>query len=236
MILNTDIGLKPFERVEDLQCVSGGGYYIIQSENKYKFTSDAVALANFAARRIRGGKRVIDLCSGSGVIPLLLCAKTSASVTAVELDGELFDMAVRSVVLNGLGSRVRLVHADILEYKDEPFDAVTVNPPYFKLGSGLIREVDKGACAEINVTLSGVVGACSRLVNFGGSVFMVHRADRLADIITEMRAVSLEVKELLFLRGGGVILRAVRGGKCGLKILNEFKEGDDALYCSYTNR
>lgn len=234
--MKSKVELNEYERIEDLQCVDGGGYYIIQSEKKYKFTSDAVALANFAARNIRGSKRVVDLCSGSAVIPLLLCAKTNAVITAVELDGELFDMAARSVELNDLGSRVQLCHADVKEFRAEPFDVVTVNPPYFKVGSGFIREVDKGACAEVNITLEGVVRACARLVNTGGSVFMVHRADRLADIICEMRAASLEVKEVFFLRGGGVIIKAVRGGKCGLKILNNFTEGDDALYCSYTNR
>lgn len=145
--------LKENERIEDLQYK---GIKIIQSENGYRFTTDAVLLANF----VRGakGKKVVDIGCGSGIVSILIAAKQQPSlVVGVEIQPEVADMAARSVEMNGLSDTVTVVCSDVREWAkgtDGTYDVVVVNPPYRKVGSGFSQEADTLAISRHEVTLT----------------------------------------------------------------------------------
>lgn len=186
------------EKIEDLGI---GGYKIIQSKDGFCFGSDAVLLAKFA--RVPKGGRVLDLCTGTGIIPVLcyaLCAP--ASVDAVEIIPRVADMAARTMKLNGLENVIRVRNADLADapaiFGKRVFDAVTCNPPYMPFGGGLVNPNDELAVSrhEIKCTLDGVVKSAAACLKTGGKLFMVHRADRLCDVITSFRAHGIEPKRL----------------------------------------
>ena len=182
------------EILDDLQ----NGYFIFQPDGGFKFGMDAVLLADFAAVRAR---RAIDLCTGTGIIPILLAAKTeTAHIDAVEIQHDMADMAKRSVAYNGLEDRINIIEGDL---KDAPqmlgkgcYDVVTVNPPYMKHGVGIINDGDMKAVSrhEIKCTLEDVIRVSSELLIPHGKLFIVHRPSRLADLFCEMRRFSVEPK------------------------------------------
>lgn len=182
------------ETLDDLQ----NGYYIIQKGNGFRFGIDAVLLSDFA--KSATGK-VMDLCTGTGIIPLLLAAKSKAEhIDAVEIQPEIADMARRSVEYNSLVDKINIQCADL---KDAPklfgksiYDAVTVNPPYMRTGSGLLNDTDTKTVSrhEIKCTLDDVIRVSSELLKPHGKLFMVHRPSRLAEIFSAMRQYRLEPK------------------------------------------
>ena len=214
------------ERLDDLMT---GGLKIIQSEDVFSFSLDAVLLARFAPVPAKG--RIVDLCSGNGVIPLLLSTRTSASITGVEIQRRPAEMAERNVRLNGLQHRIRIEQADLRTFHitagHGAFDLVTVNPPYLSAGSGDLTLNPRIAAArhEIYATLSDVAEACARLVKSGGKVAMVHRPSRLADIMTEFRRVRLEPKRVRFVHpradkeANMVLIEAMKDGKPELRLM-----------------
>ena len=192
------IQLREFERIDDLQF---RGLKIIQNTRKFCFGTDAVLLSHFAG--IRKGDRVVDLGSGTGIVPILLSGRMEdAQISGVEIQPDMVEMAGRSIMLNGLESRVRIIAGDL---KDAPdmlgkgrFTLVVSNPPYKKAGSGILNPEDDMAVArhEIFCTLEDVLKAASGLLCFGGRFAMVHRPDRLMDILTGMRQYRLEPKRI----------------------------------------
>jgi tRNA1Val (adenine37-N6)-methyltransferase len=188
--------LKDDETLDDLQL---GGIYVIQKKDAFRFGVDAVLLANFA--RVKRGMNVIDLCTGTGIIPFILAGKTEASfITGIEIQEEMVEMANRSTKYNNLTRRVRFINGDLKDttlLKELPrVDIVTVNPPYKLLNSGIINTNDKNAIArhEICCTLEDVIIACRLLLKDNGRMFMVHRPERLADILCLMRKHKIEPK------------------------------------------
>ncbi|MBQ9279767.1 MAG: tRNA1(Val) (adenine(37)-N6)-methyltransferase [Clostridia bacterium] len=193
--------LKNNERIDDLQWKD---LKIIQNINGFRFGIDAVLLANFA----KGMKRsdfVVDLCTGTGIIPILLSGKTNAKkIAGVEIQEEYADMARRSVLLNGIEDRIEIIHKDLnllnREIRPGTVDSVTVNPPYKKKGSGIMNEVDALTVArhEIYCTLEDVIKEASRILKTNGSFYMVHRPERLVDIFCLMRQYHIEPKRIKF--------------------------------------
>lgn len=190
--------LKEDETLDDLQL---GGIYVIQKENAFRFGVDAVLLANFA--KVKRGMRVLDLCSGTGIIPFILSGKTEAAyITGLEIQEEMVEMASRSVKYNNLENRVEFIEGDLknasLLKRIPKVEVVTVNPPYKLQNSGLINPNDKNAIArhEICCTLEDVIVACRILLKDNGRMYMVHRPDRLADILCLMRKHSIEPKTI----------------------------------------
>ncbi len=190
--------LRENERIDDLQ---RNGYRIIQNPEKFCFGMDAVLLSGFA--RVKRGAQVLDLGTGTGIIPILLEAKTEAAhLTALEIQEESADMARRSVQLNGLEGKIDVVTGDIKEadqlFKAASFDVVTCNPPYMIGQHGLRNPEEPKAIArhEILCTLEDVVRNAAKLLKTGGSFFMVHRPFRLAEIITVMTQYKLEPKRM----------------------------------------
>ncbi|MDE7333406.1 MAG: tRNA1(Val) (adenine(37)-N6)-methyltransferase [Lachnospiraceae bacterium] len=213
--------LKKNERIDDLQ---RNHYRIIQDPDRFCFGMDAVLLSGFA--RAKEGDRVIDLGTGTGIIPILMEAKTCAAhMTGLEIQPDSADMARRSVKLNGLEEKIEIVTGDIKEavslFGAASFDVVTCNPPYMTEHHGLTNPGAPKAIArhEILCTLEDVISQGSRLLKPGGNFYMVHRPFRLADIIVLLRQYKLEPKRMKLVYPfvdkdpNMVLIEANRGGR-----------------------
>lgn len=220
--------LKGDERLDHLLAEN---LRIIQSPSVFSFSLDAVLLSRFVYVPIQKG-RIIDLCSGNGVIPLFLSARTKGHITGVEIQERLYDMACRSIAYNGLQDRLQMVHGDLKEmtakYGYGKFDVVTCNPPYFTTPSNDYKNENEHlaiARHEILCTLEDAVRASSQLVKQGGKVAFVHRPGRLLDMIMLMRQYKLEPKriQLVYPQQGKeanvLLVEAIKNGKPDLKIL-----------------
>lgn len=190
--------ILPNETVENLGI---GDFKIIQSKNGFCFGSDAVLLSKFAG--FKKGDRVLDLCTGTGIIPVLIWALNSLKhIDAVEILPHVAAMAQRTMELNNLSENICVKNADLKDcveiYGKRQFNAVTCNPPYMNQGGGLVNPKDFLAVArhEICCTLDDVVRIASLMLKPHGKLFMVHRADRLCDVITTFRKYEIEPKRL----------------------------------------
>lgn len=204
---------------------------IIQSPTVFSYSIDAVLLADFASVPLKKGK-IIDLCSGNGVLPLLMSKSTTAPITGVEIQARLFDMAMRSIQHNQKQEQIKMIHDDLkhmpARFGNDKFDLVTVNPPYFQTKHhDHLNKNDYLTIArhEILTTLEQVIKVCSQLVKSGGKVAMVHRPGRLVDILTLMRHYKLEPKKIRFVypkkgkEANILLIEATRDGKADLKLL-----------------
>ncbi|MDY3250929.1 MAG: tRNA1(Val) (adenine(37)-N6)-methyltransferase [Candidatus Choladocola sp.] len=220
------IELKDGERLDDLH---RNGYRIIQNEKLFCFGMDAVLLSGFA--KVKEGERALDLGTGTGIIPILLAAKTQGEhFTGLEISGISADMARRSVLLNGLEQRIQIIQGDIKEagelFAPASFDTVTSNPPYMIGQHGLVNPDPEKAAArhEIFCTLEDVVRAAARLVRPGGHFYMVHRPFRLAEIICTLAKYRLEPKRMQLVypfvdkEPNMVLIEAVRGGRSRMTV------------------
>ena len=190
--------IKEDETIDDLQLKD---LNLIQKKDGFKFGIDAVLLSDFAC--IKNKHRVIDLCTGTGIIPFLIYGKYEPqSVYGLEIQEEMVDMAKRSVKLNSLDEKVFFLNEDLKNIQFlkqlEKFDVVTVNPPYKLNNSGIINPNDKLAIArhEILCNLEDVISAARVLLKDNGRLFMIHRPERLADIFTLMRKYKIEPKRV----------------------------------------
>ena len=190
--------LKEGERLDDLQI---NGYEIIQHPGKFCFGMDAVLLSNFA--RVKKGECALDLGTGTGIIPILLTAKTDGErFVGLEIQDESADMARRSVEHNHLEERVKIVNGDIKEassiFGSASFDVVTTNPPYMIGQHGIANTSDSKAIArhEVLCTLEDVLRESAKVLRPGGRFYMVHRPFRLAEILSKMVQVGIEPKRM----------------------------------------
>ena len=213
--------LKENERIDDLQ---RNGYRIIQDPERFCFGMDAVLLSGFAV--VKDGARVLDLGTGTGIIPILLAAKTGAAhLTGLEIQADSADMAGRSVALNGLEEKIDIVAGDIKEagriFDAASFDVITCNPPYMIGRHGLKNPEDAKAIArhEILCTLEDVTEQTAKLLKPGGKFFLVHRPFRLAEIMVTLKKYKLEPKRMQLVypfvdkEPNMVLLEAARGGR-----------------------
>lgn len=186
--------LKDNERIDDLQC---RGYKIIQNPNGYCFTGDSVLLSNLI--NVKKGDKVVDLCTGSGVVALLTDAKYSPlRVIGVELQQRLADMAMRSVKLNNL-STVEIINKPLQGiHKDigSGYDVVTVNPPYENAPLKESYTEDDICKREVKVTLEEIIKESASLLRYGGLFYMINRTRRFVDVICHMRAYGIEPKKI----------------------------------------
>ncbi len=218
--------LKEGERLDDLEC---DGLRLIQHPEKFCFGMDAVLLSSFA--RADKTHRVIDLGTGTGVIPILLSSKTRAKeIVGLEIQTDMADMASRSVQFNGLQERIRIVSGDLRESKTlfspGEFHVVTANPPYMKENSGLLNPADALSLArhEVCCNIEDLSAAAAYLLGENGRFFLVHRPNRLIDIITSMKKHRLEPKRMTFVHPyvwkapNLVLIEALKGGGSFLKV------------------
>lgn len=243
-----DIKLEHNERIDDLQYK---GLKLIQKKNGFCFGVDAVLVANFAD--IKGNETVIDLGTGTGIIPILIAGKTPAkSVVGIEIQEEIALMAKRSVEMNNLEQRVKIVCGDIKNsvqlFGGSSFDVVITNPPYMNCGGGLLNISDTKSISrhEILCTLEDIMKASGSLLVPGGQFVMVHRPDRLADIVWLMRKYSIEPKYMRFVhpspykKANLILIKGTRQGRPQLKMLEplyvydengNFSREIDEIYC-----
>jgi tRNA1(Val) A37 N6-methylase TrmN6 len=204
---------------------------IIQSPTVFSFSLDAVLLARFAYMPIQKGN-IIDLCTGNGIIPLILSTRTKGKITGVEIQERLYDMAVRSITYNDLNNQIKLIHGDLNDMPKHlgygKFDVITCNPPYFatpKKDKQNLNEHLAIARHEIMCTLEDVIRVSSQLVKQGGKVALVHRPGRLVDIVELMRKYGVEPKRIQFVfpkqgkEANTLLVEGIKGGGSDLKLL-----------------
>ena len=194
--MNKDL-VKENERVDDLQ----NGCYVIQDREKFCFGMDAVLLSGFT--KVKEGEKVLDMCTGTGIIPILLSAKTKGkNFTGIEIQEDCAQMAERSVKYNGLEDRIQIIQGDIKEavsiFGAASFHVVTCNPPYMIGQHGLQNPYMAKAIArhEILCTLEDVVSQAAAVLKDRGRFYMVHRPFRLAEIFQVLMKYKLEPKRM----------------------------------------
>ncbi|MEH6943592.1 tRNA1(Val) (adenine(37)-N6)-methyltransferase [Bacillus sp. JJ722] len=212
---------------------------IIQSPSVFSFSLDAVLLARFVSVPIVKGQ-LVDLCSGNGVIPLLLSTRTRGKIIGVEIQERLYDMAIRSIEYNQLSDQLEMMHRDLKGVPKEigysKYDVVTCNPPYFPTPSA--EEINKNkhfaiARHEILCNLEDVIQTSSHLLKQGGKAAFVHRPGRLTDILTLMRKYRIEPKRIQFVHpmigkeANTVLIEGIKDGNPDLKILPPFTVYDE---------
>lgn len=223
---NSGFELCEDERIDDLQ---RNGLQIIQKTGGFCFGMDAVLLSGFAT--VKDGELTADLGTGTGIIPILLSAKTEGKhFTGLEIQVEMAEMASRSIQLNGLDDRVRIVQGDIKEasqmFGKASFDVVTSNPPYMNDAHGLKNPDLPKAIArhEVLCTLDDVVREAAMLLKPGGRFYIVHRPHRLVEIIAAMKMYKLEPKRMKLVHpfvdkdANMVLIEAFRGGRPMMKV------------------
>lgn len=214
------------ERLDELH---RNGYYIIQDPRRFCFGMDAVLLSGFA--KAKSGERVLDLGTGTGIIPILMEAKTDASdFVALEIQEESADMARRSVMYNQLENKINVVTGDIKDaskiFGASSFDVITTNPPYMIGEHGISCATDAKAIArhEVLCDLDDILRESAKLLRPGGRFYMVHRPFRMAEIFSKMVAYKIEPKRMQLVypyvdkEPNMVLIEGLRGGKSRLTV------------------
>jgi tRNA1Val (adenine37-N6)-methyltransferase len=221
---STEIIVRPGERID---CFMDGRLKLIQSKDGYRFSIDAILLAEFVT--IRQGDVVVDLGTGCGVIPLiLLLTKLVGYAFGLEIQEELAGQAARNVLLNGFDDKMRVVLGDIKNppIAEESADVVICNPPYRQVKSGRINPDPRRAIArhEIMASIDDILRAARSVLRKKGRLAVIYSSVRLADILVRMRRFNLEPKKIQIiypdLNSGAklVLVEAILGGRPGLKI------------------
>ena len=194
-----EIFLKENERIDDLQL---NNLKVIQNKDGFCFGIDAVLLSDFA-KDIYKDSKVLDLGTGTGILGILLCGKTKLSkIYGIDIQEEVCDMASRSIKLNNLENRFEIINKNIKDLKDifeeNSFDAIVSNPPYKKDNSGIKNESQTKLISrhEITASLEDFISISSKLLKNNGSIYMVHRPERLSDLLYLLKKYNLEPKKL----------------------------------------
>ena len=219
------------ERLEDLGVLN---LKVYQDDELYCFTSDSLLLSRFAT--IKKGEVVADFCSGSGVVGFNLYGLNASlvdSVTFFEMQKPLFDLSVKSIKENGLEDKISAVNTRLQDIDTEyfgKFSLIVCNPPYMSKDSGEHnKDYYKAVCkSEIELSLEELIKAIGKCLKYGGRTAIVHRADRLCDIVCLMRENNIEPKRLQFVSSGDkepylLLIEGVKGGKSSIKVLNNAK-------------
>lgn len=222
-----EIELKENERIDNLEL---NGLKIIQNKKGFCFGIDSVLLSEFA-KNIKKEANVLDLGTGTGIIPILLCGKTELKkVTGVEIQEEVAEMAKRSIKLNQLENRFEIINENILNlnqiYQKQTFDVIVTNPPYKKRNTGIINENQKKIISrhELTANLEDFIKIARDLLKDKGEFYMVHRPERLVDILSLMRSYKIEPKILRLVYPNKrkepklILVKGIKNGKPFLKL------------------
>ena len=230
--MKMNVVLKENERIDDLEFKN---LKIIQDKSGFCFGMDSVILTDFA-KEIKKDSMVLDLGTGTGIIPILLCGKTNLKkVIGVEIQKEVAEMASRSAKLNNLENRFEVLNENIINlnkiYNNQSFDVIVTNPPYKKKNSGIINENEKKVISrhEITANLEDFIKISKDLLKDKGEFYIVHRPERLVDIFSLMRKYKIEPKVLKMVypnRNKEPNLMLIKGIKNG----KQFLEFENNLY------
>lgn len=206
--------------------------YIYQNDDWFKFSLDSVLLANFVTINLKT-KKILDLATGNAPIPMLLTYRTKAKIYGIELQKEIYELAEKSIIENNMSEQICLLNVDIKDANKylgyEQFDVVTCNPPYFKtsnkelLNSDMVKAI---ARHEIFLNLEDVCGIAFQCLKNKGIFAMVHRPERLLEILDTMRKYNIEPKKIQFVYpkidkdANMVLIEGIKHGKSGVKLLN----------------
>ena len=216
-----------------------GGLKLMQDPDAFCYGTDAVILAGKAAEKAKDTSKIMDMCTGNGIIPLILSHKTDCQdIVGVELQESAYELACKNARLNSLTDRISFMNCDVLDLPDElndSFTVVTINPPYTEKGRGLTGEESPKSIARHETTagLEDFIRKASEVLKERGELFMIHRPQRLADLITSSRKYGLEPKTMQLIcphRGekpNMVILHCVKGAGKQLDIESELFVRDD---------
>lgn len=219
--------LKENERIDDLEYK---GFKLIQNKKGFCFGVDSVLLSDYA-KRIKKNAKVVDIGTGTGIISILLCGKTSLEkIYGIEIQADVAEMAMRSAKLNHLEDRFEVINVNIKDVFSRlnkyEYDVVVTNPPYKKLDTG-VKSTEKRQLIsrhEVECTLEDIIESASKLLKDLGEFYMVHRAERIVDIMCLLRKYKLEPKNLRFVYSRAedkptlILIRAVKCAKEFLKI------------------
>ena len=215
------------ERLDDILGYSNLKIY--QNSDYFAFSLDSIILANYCNIRLRD-KKIVDFCTGNGVIPLILTRRTKAEIFGIEIQMNLADLAIKSVSYNGLENQIKIINEDVKDFSKKnisKFDLVLCNPPYFKLNekSSLNESYEKKiARHEIMIDIEGVCDCAKKVLKDNGNLCLVHRSERLMEIIEILRKNNFEPKRIKFVHetiekeSTLVLIEAQKLGKVGLKI------------------
>lgn len=205
--------------------------FIVQDTEMFNFSLDSVLLANFVVLN-KKVKKIMDIGCGNAPIPLILSTKTDSKIIGIEIQNKVYELAKESVLENNLNSQIDILNADINQiyknYAPGSFELITCNPPYFKyIESSNVNKSDYKTIArhEISLNLSQIMSISKYLLNNNGSIYIVHRPERLSDIIFEMRKNSIEPKRVQFVHPSShkeaniLLIEGRKNAKPGLKVL-----------------
>ncbi len=215
------------ERIDDI--LGYKNLKIYQNSNYFAFSLDSIILANYANIRLRD-KQIVDFCTGNAVIPLILSRRTKAKIYGIEIQEKLAKLAKKSIEYNKLNDQIEIVNEDIKDFSKKnisKFDLVLCNPPYFKINekSSLNESYEKKiARHEITINLQDVCDCAKKVLKDNGNLCLVHRSDRLMEILEVLRKNNLEPKKIKFVyeninkESTLVLIEAQKLGKVGLKV------------------
>lgn len=222
-----EIKLEENERIDDLEFKN---LKIIQNKNEFCFGMDSVLLSDFA-KEIKSKSKILDLGTGTGILPILLSGKTEDTMLyGIEIQEKMANMAKKSVALNKLEKRITIINEDIknLEniFEKNTFDVIITNPPYKKINSGMINENEGKLISrhEIKCDLEDIIISSKKMLKDKGSLYMVHRPERLADICELLRKYKIEPKIIRFVypkiyeQANLILIKAVNNANKFLKI------------------
>lgn len=235
-----DVELKENERIDDLEYK---GLKIIQNEKGFCFGMDSVLLSDFA-KNMKNNSTVLDLGTGTGIIPILLCGKTNLKkVVGIEIQQDVANMAKRSSQLNNLQDRFEVVNSNIIDlkniYEKQSFDVIVTNPPYKKENTGLTNENEAKLISrhEITANLEDFISISKDLLKDKGEFYMVHRPERLVDILSLMRKYKIEPKILKFVSPNKnkepnlILIKGIKNANSFLKVeKNLYVYNEDGKY------
>ncbi len=206
------------------------GLKIYQNKDAFKFSLDSILLAEFVEKK-KDIKTIVDFCTGNGAVPLILSTKFNCKIMGFEIQKNPFDLAYNSVAMNELDDKIKIIHDDLanaLEYiLPETIDVVTINPPYFKYDpdSNINMEREKAiARHEIETNLDNIFRSAKYILKNKGTLYMVHRPERLSEIINKMSEYKFAVKRLQFVYSDYnksaimVLIKATKNGLEGIKV------------------
>lgn len=202
---------------------------IFQNTEWFSFSLDSVLLASFV--KVNKKTKIIDFCTGNAPIPIFLHNKTSEKIIGVELQKEVYELAKKSVSINKLDSKIQIINMDVKKladvYESDTFDLITCNPPYFKykkVSNINKNEIKSIARHEINISLDDIFCIAKKILKNNGKIAMVHRTERLIDIISSMKKNNIEPKriKLVYPRENSesnlILIEGSKNGNPGLKI------------------